>query len=468
MAHGLKTGFGCWRQSHSARLRRQDWRLAAVLLAALVFAVLPADRIRLGASQLQGLVGSYSYWLPAPLGQVSGLTVEEVYLPGRVRVNWAAMGASYAPEGFHYLLQRINPGDGTVMHYQNLWEPYWEEDVDLSATTEFEYWVCLVPNSGGGSPGDPPPSGADPADIGYYSVAGPYAQLRFHVENAEVSANQVVDSRYDLRYGNPTYLDFPFGSRIYRGGLFAGFANDPSRVARSFLKFPIPAGVQDGVYFTGSVNAYATAMLTGQSVEVGAQKVTDATWDPATLKWTAAPTLDPSQAPRRFTFSQADAWGHWSLGADILNAQGATDPLSVALASTNENASGQWVYLAKKEYVADLAPRVLIAGHYPGETPATANLTVQSVTSSSVTLSWSTPVVYGQSVLQMRPLGGSWQDVFSDSNGRTLSGGEVIPASFNVPVNNLTANTAYEFRVKADTQTYGEYYSHRVTATTAP
>ena len=42
--------------------------------------------------------------------------------------------------------------------------------------------------------------------------------------------NQAVDSRYDLRYGNPTLLDFQFGSSIYKGGLFAGYANDPSRV----------------------------------------------------------------------------------------------------------------------------------------------------------------------------------------------------------------------------------------------
>lgn len=441
-------------RSRSSRHQRSGWGLAAIAISALVFAVLPEDRIRLGESQLQGLVGSYLYGAPQSLtnspslGYLSGLTVDEIYLPGRLRLVWADMGASYDFDGYHYQLDRLDTATGTVLHTQQLWDYVWEETVDFSTTSVFEYQVRLVPN--------------------YAGSAGPWSQLRFHVEDVEASANQTVDSRYDLRYGNPTPLDFQFGSRTYRGGLFVGFANDPSRVARSFLKFPIPAGVQDGVYFTGSVNAYATTLLTSQSVEVGAQKTTDASWNASTLKWTTAPTIDPGDAPRRFTFS-ADGWGHWSLGSDILDAQGETDPLSIALASTGESASGQWVYLAKKEYDPDLAPRVLIAAHHPGEAPAAGNLTVTSKTSSSVSLSWGSPVATGISVLQMRTGTGSWQNVSTGSNAVWFGwggGGIWVPTTFNETAAGLSSNTQYEFRVKCDTQAYGEYYSQRVITTT--
>ena len=193
-----------------------------------------------------------------------------------------------------------------------------------------------------------------------------------------------------------------------------------------------------------------------------------ASWNASTLKWTTAPAVVPGDAPRRFTFS-GDGWGHWSLGSDILDAQGDTDPLSVALTSTGESASGQWVYLAKKEYDASLTPRVLIAGHYPGGAPAADDLAVTGSSSSSVTLAWSSSIAFGESVLQMRTGSGSWQDVFTGSNWAPMGwwgGWGMLANSFNETVSGLSSNTTYEFRVKCETEAYGDYYSARVLTTT--
>ena len=86
-------------------------------------------------------------------------------------------------------------------------------------------------------------------------ASGQWVTINVTPNECVVQDNQTADSRYDLRYSTYVYKDFKFGSKIYRGGLFAGFANDPSRVGRSFLKFNLPAW-QTGqdLWICGSVN----------------------------------------------------------------------------------------------------------------------------------------------------------------------------------------------------------------------
>jgi hypothetical protein len=50
-----------------------------------------------------------------------------------------------------------------------------------------------------------------------------------------------VDSRLDFRKNPVTFRNYRFGYSTYRGGLFVGFADDPSRIARIYLKFPFPS-----------------------------------------------------------------------------------------------------------------------------------------------------------------------------------------------------------------------------------
>jgi hypothetical protein len=45
----------------------------------------------------------------------------------------------------------------------------------------------------------------------------------------------------DFRKNPVTFRNYRFGYSTYRGGLFVGFADDPSRIARIYLKFPFPS-----------------------------------------------------------------------------------------------------------------------------------------------------------------------------------------------------------------------------------
>lgn len=178
------------------------------------------------------------------------------------------------------------------------------------------------------------------------------------------SDNQAVDSRLDLRYSDTRYLDHCFGSTTYKGGLFAGFASDPSRVGRSFLRFSIPAPASGGNYFrTGGILAFCPGLAThtAASAAIGCQVVANNTWDFSTLFWTATnPTgFTPGAAADVTTIAYDPAspqpqWVGWNLPAALraaLNAATTNTPtsLTIALAGANESNAG-WAYFAKNGY----------------------------------------------------------------------------------------------------------------------
>ena len=84
------------------------------------------------------------------------------------------------------------------------------------------------------------------------------------------SDNQAVDSRLDLRYATNVLLDHNFGGTSYRGGLFAGYASEPSRVGRSYAKFSLSAPPAGLTFRIGNLNAYCTGAFTSgtQSVQM--------------------------------------------------------------------------------------------------------------------------------------------------------------------------------------------------------
>ena len=175
--------------------------------------------------------------------------------------------------------------------------------------------------------------------------------------------NQAVDSRLDPRYSTNTFLNHQFGSTVYRGGLFAGFNNDPARVGRSLIKFAMPA-VPSGQspWPVGSVLAYALRAYTpGTTTTVSCQRVSDG-WTGPTATWSLAPAMTSAsngQAVVDNGTSPINTWIRWPLGTDIaaaLLSNGGT--LSVGLSSTNES-SQSWAYFAKKEYDPALTPFVL-------------------------------------------------------------------------------------------------------------
>lgn len=191
--------------------------------------------------------------------------------------------------------------------------------------------------------------------------------------------NQAVDSRLDLRYADNHYLDFQFGDRKYKGGLFAGYANDPSRVGRSFIKFPFSYTLPPDTYlWTASVNAYYLASFANGTTTVGCQK-TATTWNKDTIVWTNAPSVNPGQAVNgiALTYDSENpnpCWCCWPIGANEVTESlkaGAT-AFSASLSSTNETANG-WAYFAKKEYDSTKTPVLIYATQAP---IAVVNLTV--------------------------------------------------------------------------------------------
>ena len=185
------------------------------------------------------------------------------------------------------------------------------------------------------------------------------------------AGGQAVDSRLDLRYSTNVLLDHSFGGTAFRGGLFAGCANDPSRVGRSFAKFALDSQPMHTLPFfrVGSIAAYLTkAYSAGSSptlMQVACQPVSDSSWDAPTLRWSTAPAVDPSTA-QSFATVQYDPsapvpqWLTWPLGDAVKAALLSQTPLSVALTSRNESQTG-WAYFAKKEYDPTKGPTACYA-----------------------------------------------------------------------------------------------------------
>lgn len=341
--------------------------MLGLFLCALVFGVLPGGQIQLGARQLQGLVGSYLYAVPEELAAPADLRVTQIYLPKTIRVEWDAGEAQPPNYQYRYWMQRLDASGTTVQEERYASEAVWNNAFDFEYGTTYTYRVKAIPFPNGNEILPLPTEDAHPEDIGTYWTPSEWVALQVVPQCQVVSENQTVDSRLDLRYGNPTLLDFKFGSRIYRGGLFAGFASDPSRVGRSFLKFELPELPSGASYWAGSVNAYHTVSVASGSAEIGCQELADATWLAAPLKWSNAPTLAPGDAVERFTVvydpgtpANTTTWAHWRLDSEISGALSGTGLLSVALASTHET-TNKWVYFAKKEYDSGLAPVVLYA-----------------------------------------------------------------------------------------------------------
>ena len=74
-----------------------------------------------------------------------------------------------------------------------------------------------------------------------YSLWSPFTFCYLVIDKVFVSDHSSVDSRLDFRKNPVTFRNYRFGYSTYRGGLFVGFADDPSRIARIYLKFPFPS-----------------------------------------------------------------------------------------------------------------------------------------------------------------------------------------------------------------------------------
>ena len=259
--------------------------------------------------------------------QVTGLKLTEIGMPGYLRIEWNYTNQSALVTPTFEVRRR---GGGTASSFNVTTTNH--SVVDSSLTTDLTGWGV---NSfydvrvrydalTAGLPAPPP--GADPNEI-YHGViqnlagdpwtTGTYTTIKVVAMKQAPSQNQAVDSRLDLRYATNHFKDFQFGSETYRGGLFAGYAADPARVGRSFVKFQmIPLNV-NSYYWTGSMNLYHTRSAATGTTTVGIHAVPD-TWTDTTVVWSNAPTLTPAAPLASLAIpwdsaSPTEGWKVWKL-----------------------------------------------------------------------------------------------------------------------------------------------------------
>ena len=154
-----------------------------------------------------------------------------------------------------------------------------------------------------------------------------YVDIYVTVRMVRASVNQTADTRLDMRFGDPTLKDYKFKDGRWRGGLFAGYNGDNSKVGRTYLKFstlPGPVVSTDKLWSHGGLAAYCTRLANTGSVSLLCRTGLSNTWDATTLNWSNAPLPKTSGGP---AFSIAwDKTNFFGAPGDPNSPPGATDP----------------------------------------------------------------------------------------------------------------------------------------------
>lgn len=307
--------------------------------------------------------------VPAAAPVVQGLTITQIYEPKTIRLDWIACGDNTTVYEVRRHVDGVDTSLGTTTN------TFFLDSSSFTLGKNYTYSVRVASGEYWSKGLPAPPTNPPPPDnlvfhrpvwgAGDWNLAIPINTIPEQV--ASLSGQCVaVDSRYDTRYEDYRLLNFQFGNRTYRGGLFTGNANDPSRVGRSFLKVPLTIPT-DRVIYAASMNAYCTRMLTTGTTNVGLTILGSDSWDPMTTAWNNQPTIDPTTPFATSSVSwdstnPVSSWAHWAIPFSVCTQrQGAGDGmLSMALAATNE-ASNAWAYFAKPEWDPNYAPHVLYA-----------------------------------------------------------------------------------------------------------
>lgn len=312
----------------------------------------------------------YVQYQTAQMAAVSNLLLSSIFLPKTTQIQWYYNRPGFP---FHYEWKRTaNPGTTpSTDGHGSVWGEGVVDSFDFSYGAHYTYSVQVIPD--GGIIWTTQVMNGNSTYVGTTYTASSYVTMIAAPLQALATDDQAVDSRYDLRYGNPTFLDHNFGTTTFRGGLFTGFSMDPARAGRSFLKFSIPTLAPGQNLWAGSINSYFTGSLTtstGTGWSVGCQSVSSG-WSVPSVVWSAAPFLNPASATSATkllydTGNPATYWASWPDLQDIGSAAATGQPLSVGLADTAEAANQQngvssWSYFAKSEFDSTLAPSVVYA-----------------------------------------------------------------------------------------------------------
>ena len=373
----MQTG---WREAVKRSVTRAfPWRrLAELALVGLVVALcLPTGLIRMRGAQLKGRVGGYEYETDVETSWVWNLRVADVWMPLNLHLAW-----DYYPLGTVTPVFDVQRRNGTSGAWTDLGTTtnHYFDDTGFTLNTLTQYRVTAsydesAPTSGDPAPDDPYGERFD-TFIRKYADGSNWSAVSVTVVQSAATEDQTCDARIDPRYSTLHYIDFPFGSRTFNGGLFAGNASDNSSVGRSFVKFSLPALPSEQPLWCASVNGALTKSFANGNTTVGCQLLSDISWSASTLKWTNQPTFDPTSPTAESVVHCVSGvtsidngasyipgsvgWVHWSMPEALWPVLTGSGACSAAIAIPNETGGG-WIYLAKSEFDSTRAPCVLFA-----------------------------------------------------------------------------------------------------------
>jgi len=305
----------------------------------------------------------YVSYADAQMMPVTQLALKDVYLPSTLKLTWLYGGYGFT---YHFAWQRTPTTASGTTDTDSLADSF-----NFTPGQTYIYTVQVIPDCS--TVWTTYVQAGVTWYLGTTYTASPTVSIAVTPGEAVVSDDQPVDSRLDPRYSTNQYINFPFGTDTFNGGLYAGNSTDPSSAGRSFLRIPIPD--PGATLWAATVNAYLTSALNsnGTGWSLGCQSVTDNGWTSAGLTWSGAPALTPANITNICmatydTANPASYWLHWEMLSDVTSAMTSGMPLSLGLAMTTESSDQQsqinsWLYLARKELSGGLAPCVLYAAH---------------------------------------------------------------------------------------------------------
>jgi len=208
------------------------------------------------------------------------------------------------------------------------------------------------------------------------SNQGPPASLYVMIDKIPTVAAASVDSRLDYRKNPVALRNYRFGYSLYKGGLFVGSIDDPSKVARTYLKFNVPLppyNPTDGLWSAhlyGYINAnhedsvdYVTDPMNPPtaSVTIRTHFCSDATWLQNGIHWSNAPAFNATPTASvlvPISLYNLGQWLDWRIDADVAARTGSA--LTEVLKAADETQKS-WKYFAKKEYSHNHQPFILRA-----------------------------------------------------------------------------------------------------------
>lgn len=288
---------------------------------------------------------------------------------GKVTLYWESpsdLGGPPAAGIKHYILTRQG---GQIAQVPPDDPATWTDNFPFALNTRYDYGVYAVVFYTNGDFND---GAAQCYQEG--SVNGRSATLYTFMDKIPTAATCSVDSRLDHRK-NPTVLrNYRFGYSLYKGGMFVGFVDDPSKVARTYLRFSIPTPPYDPTdgLWSAYLRCYHTAthedsidyVTDPQNppspvMTLGTHFCADTSWLQNGTHWSNAPTFNAT--PTASVLVPVNPyngyqWLEWRVTPDVAGRTALTEVLKAV-----DETQKTWKYFAKKEYSNNNQPFILRA-----------------------------------------------------------------------------------------------------------